>query len=458
MAARSESPASKQILEEVGLANLPQEWGLVRIEELLSDDRGISVGVMYPGDHDLFGVPLIKSGDLGGNLISSQPEFRITRDKHNEYKRTALEGGELLLSLVGDVGRCAIVPTRMAGWNVARAIAVLRLANPADARFLRTCLLSAPIQHLMHAWSTTTVQATLNLKEIRQIPLPWPHADERNKIAGIIGALDDKIEINRKMNETLDAMARALFKSWFVDFAPVRAKVESSDTGLPSEVSALFPDSLEESELGLIPRGWTTSTIKSLAHNIQYGLTTSAQALDVGPKFLRITDIQAGHVDWSRVPYCRASDAEYERYRLKAHDIVVARTGASTGENVYLPVVPNAVFASYLVRFQFELSHVARFVGAFMRTSAYFEYVQNSIGGSAQPNASAQVLAGVELVLPPPDLLRKYAEIVAQMDQRLWHNSAQSITLVNLRDTLLPKLISGEIRLPVHEPAAGEIG
>ena len=109
MAAKSASPAALQILEEAGVIDLPKEWDIVRLESLLCDDRGISVGVMYPGDHDPAGIPLIKAGDLAGSRINPKPEFRITTDKHREYRRTELAGGELLISLVGDVGRCALL-------------------------------------------------------------------------------------------------------------------------------------------------------------------------------------------------------------------------------------------------------------------------------------------------------------------------------------------------------------
>jgi len=274
-----------------------------------------------------------------------------------------------------------------------------------------------------------------------------PPLREQHAIAHILGTLDDKIELNRRMNETLEAMARALFKSWFVDFDPVRAKAAGRDTGLPKHIADLFPDSFEESELGEIPKGWRISTIRELASNIQYGLTQSATVEEIGPNFLRITDIQGGKVDWGTVPFCKVTPEEYERYRLHPGDVLVARTGASTGENIYLPYAPDAVFASYLVRFQFSDLGIARLAGAFMRTQAYFEYVGGCIGGSAQPNASAQALAGAQLVVPSREIARKFADMVRPLDLRIVENRDSSRITTALRDALLPKLISGELRV-----------
>ena len=251
--------AERQILKDIGMANLPNDWDVVTLERLLINDRGISVGVMYPGEHAPGGIPLIRAGDLKGDQINSKPELRISLSKHQEYKRTELEGGELLISLVGDVGRCAVVPTYMAGWNAARAIAVLRFKAPSDVAFVRLCLMSQPLQHLMFTWATTTVQATLNLREIRQIPVPWPSNKERQAIASILSSLDDKIELNRRMKETLEVMARTIFKDWFVDFGPTRAKQEGRTAYLPEHLWSLFPEAIDE-ETGL-PMGWEEVTI-----------------------------------------------------------------------------------------------------------------------------------------------------------------------------------------------------
>ena len=417
-----------------------------------TSDRQISYGVVQPGFPVTDGVPIVRVNNLVNGRIITHDAMRIAPEIDYTHRRTKLRGGEIVISLVGTTGSVAIVPDELTGWNVARAIAVIRPDEKIGASWLKLCLESSQTREYLDARANTTVQKTLNLKDVKLLPIPLPPPHWRQEILSLISPIENAINNLVDENRSLESVAQTIFKSWFVDFDPVRAKAEGREPeGIDADTAALFPDGFQDSELGEIPYGWSVSTIKELACNIQYGFTTSAKAEVIGPKFLRITDIQGGQVNWSKVPYCIASEAEYDRYRLRPHDIVVARTGASTGENIYLPVVPDAVFASYLVRFQFDHPAVARLVGAFMRTTAYCDFVQNSIGGSAQPNASAQVLAGAKLVLPTPVLLRQFAEIVEQLDEKLWHNVAQSITLADVRDTLLPRLISGKLRVPKAE-------
>jgi type I restriction enzyme S subunit len=319
--------------------------------------------------------------------------------------------------------------------------------DKADPLFFYYVFHTPEQQEYMRQRAIQTGVPHTNLGILRDTPVPVPPPDQQRAIAHILGTLDDKIELNRRMNETLEAIARALFKSWFVDFDPVRAKAEGRNPGLPKHIADLFPDSFEDSELGEIPKGWDVDEIKARASRIQYGLTQSASETPIGPRFLRITDIQGGRIDWRRVPYCAVSEEEDKKYRVIPGDILVARTGASTGENVYITQAPDAVFASYLVRFQFAHSSMARIVGEYMRTNSYFEHVAGAIGGSAQPNASAQVLAGATLVFPPLSIAEQFANLVEPMDQLRAENETQSAILATIREALLPKLISGEIRV-----------
>jgi type I restriction enzyme S subunit len=321
---------------------------------------------------------------------------------------------------------------------------IVRGNHRADTRFLSYVLSQTDIS----GYLTGSTMPKLTQGNLNRLPIISPPLAEQKAIAAVLGALDDKIELNRRMNGTLEAMARALFQSWFVDFDPVRAKLDGrKPVGLDEATAALFPASFQDSKLGPIPHGWAADTIKNRASNIQYGFTQSATKEPVGPHFLRITDISGGRIDWSSVPFCQATDEEREKYRIVDGDIFIARTGASTGDNIYAVEPPPAVFASYLIRIQFSSRGLGRLVGEFTRTADYASYVAGTIGGSAQPNASAQTLAGASLVFPTEEIADAFYRTVRPFDLMRAANDRESRTLANLRDTLLPKLLSGEIRV-----------
>jgi type I restriction enzyme S subunit len=290
---------------------------------------------------------------------------------------------------------------------------------------------------------------SLKCADVPNFTLTIPPLSEQEEIVAVLGSLDDKIEQNRRTGRKLEELARAVFKAWFVDFEPVKAKAAGATAfpGMPAKTFAILPTRLVESELGPVPEGWEVAAIKDRASAIQYGLTTSATDEAIGPRFLRITDIRGGSVNWGTVPYCMATAMDVQKYRLVDGDIVVARTGASTGENMYVIEPPNCVFASYLVRFQFADRCVARLVGAFMRTEIYQSFVTGSIGGSAQPNANAQTLASSPLVFPPINISAAFYDLVHPLDLKRAADARESAKLATLRDYLLPRLLSGRVRV-----------
>jgi len=165
-----------------------------------------------------------------------------------------------------------------------------------------------------------------------------------------------------------------------------------------------------------LPAGWVWSTVQQIAENIQYGYTQSATSDPVGPKFLRITDIQDGQVDWNTVPFCACSDDEHERYRLQTNDIVFARTGATTGKSYLIKSCPDAIFASYLIRLRLKPVIDARFLAAFLDSPAYWSQIMIVRKGSAQPGVNASILATLKLPLPP---LAEQGRIVEAIEQQL---------------------------------------
>ena len=277
---------------EAAGGNVPEHWEFKTIDELLEHPKAISVGVMYPGSDTDGGVPLIKVSDVKNGAIASRPSFCISNKVDEEYKRTRLNGSELLLTLVGNPGDCVIVTDEMCGWNVARALAVIRLKDTQLRFWIRYVLASKPAQHLIEARLNTTVQKTLNLKDVREIGIPIPPREERDSITKIIDSIEKKTLLNTQINQTLESIAQAIFKSWFIDFDPVRAKIAAKQEGKDAELAAmcaisgkseaeveqmakedfaelqatatLFPDELVESELGEVPKGWDKYSLSKM--------------------------------------------------------------------------------------------------------------------------------------------------------------------------------------------------
>ena len=217
---------------------MPENWKTYKLKDIVDQDRGISYGIVQPGKHDPNGVPILKINNLTGNSFNVNDLHFVSKNVEEKYKKTRLRGGELLVSLVGSLGEVFTVPKEMIGYNVVRALAVIPVLKEFSPNWVMYYLRAPFAQNILQQVATTSVQATINLKELREINIPFPEKNERESIASILSALDDKIELNLQMNKTLEEMAMALYKHWFVDFGP-------------------FQDGeFVDSELGEIPKGW----------------------------------------------------------------------------------------------------------------------------------------------------------------------------------------------------------
>ena len=297
------------------------------------------------------------------------------------------------------------------------------------------------------AYSDKAAVPGVNRNHLHQAEVRVPSdVGEQRAMAHILGKLDDKIELNRRMSETLVAMARALFKSWFLDFDPVRAKAEGRDPGLPRPLADLFPNRLVNSELGEIPEGWEVMRLSDLC-STQYGFTASAIDRPVGPKFLRVTDINKRNwIDWGEVPYCEIDLDKRQSYGLQLGDLVVARM-ADPGKSAIIEERIDAVFASYLVRLKTNsLSH-SYYLYGFLKSDLYAEYAEGTKSGSVQSNMNAKVIVAASIVVPPDAVLQQFLWALLPLRGRLVEGVRESRILAALRDTLLPRLISGALRV-----------
>lgn len=184
---------------------------------------------------------------------------------HNKFKRSTLNGGEILLTLVGaNFGKASIAPDSYAGFNCSRAVGVIPVTD--DAEYICIALQSDLVRYYLDTWVNTTAQPTFNLSDVANLPIAWPPKSIRDLISSQVGTISRKLDLNTQTNQTLEQMAQATFKSWFVDFDPVKAKMNGEQPeGMDAATASLFPEKLVESELGLIPEGWDAGTLSDIA-------------------------------------------------------------------------------------------------------------------------------------------------------------------------------------------------
>nr|WP_269671051.1 restriction endonuclease subunit S [Bacillus sp. PLB03] len=205
----------------------------------------------------------------------------------------------------------------------------------------------------------------------------------------------------------------------------------------------------EEGQLYTVPENWIWTNLGSCLENIQYGYTETASSEEIGPKFLRITDIQNDKVDWNSVPYCKINEKDLEKYLLKDDDIVVARTGATTGKSYLINEPVIAVFASYLIRLRKSKAIYPKYLWNYMKSPMYWKQIMVVKKGSAQPGANAQILGNLSLPLPPLNEQKRIAEKIECLLEKIEEAKAlieeAKETFENRRVAILDKAFRGEL-------------
>lgn len=308
------------------------------------------------------------------------------------------------------------------------------------------------------AHSDKTSVPGLNRNHLHTMKVRFPTEEsEQRRIAAILSSFDDKIELNRRMNATLEATARALFKSWFVDFDPVRAKMEGRQPeGMDAETAALFPDRLVESPLGEIPEGWRVEPLKEhikAVKGLSYkgsGLTDSANGV---PMHNLNSVYEGGGYKYEGIKYY---SGEYqERHIAKAGDVIVTNT--EQGHDLlligYAALIPNrypmGLFSHHLYRVTSQVgSHITpRFIYCLFRTDFFHDVIGGYTNGTTVNMLPSDGLERPQFVVPPPEIVGRFDEVVVSMICQIEQNIEQTEQLAAARDALLPKLVSGQVRV-----------
>jgi len=306
----------------------------------------------------------------------------------------------------------------------------------------------------------------LNISDLSRIPIRLPSLDEQRAIAHILGTLDDKIELNRRMNRTLEEMARAIFQSWCVDFDPGRAKASGQQPpGLKPEIAALFPDSFEDSEVGEIPRGWTVTSLADQI-TVNKGLSYKGQHLCQPGEGLPIHNLNSVYEGGGyKYEGLKWYNGEYRpAHLLKPGDVIVTNTEQGFDYLLigYAAIVPErygpqGLFSHHIFRIQKKATSYlpAWFTYLLLRTQHFHNVVAGPTNGTTVNMLPLDGLQKPKFVLPPREIVGRFGHLFIPTQQRLEGIYDYNVFLAEVRDALLPRLISGELVVTEAERIAG---
>ena len=396
------------------------------------------------------GIPLLEVKHLPaeGKYPILQTSKYVSQEVYNTWFRAHLEAGDLLFSTVGTTGRVSITPndTKVA---IAQNVLGLRFNSSLfDPSFAFYYLKSKLFQHEIESRLITTVQASIKRSDMVGIPIQLPEIPVQKSIVSVLGALDDKIENNRQMNKTLEEMARAIFKSWFFDFDPVHAKAAGiTPAHMDAETAALFPSSFGNDGL---PVGWVNNELRNVCSLLGGYAFKSKEFVNEGMPVVKIKNI-TGNGDVS-LEDCQCIESKSivgkDKFKLKDGDLLIAMTGATVGKT---GIVTDGKMTPYLNqrvgKFFPNLSFHKWAIWAYLQFQKNVDSVVATGTGSAQTNISAAGILSVKWNEATHEIYKVFDEIVAPYFDLWISNIHQNQTLAELRDTLLPKLMSGEIRV-----------
>ncbi|MFA7418396.1 MAG: restriction endonuclease subunit S [Melioribacteraceae bacterium] len=387
------------------------EWKEYKFSELLVDEA-ISYGIVQPGIHTLLNsIPIIRVNNIKNGHIHTDDILKVSSEIEDKYKRTRLIGGELLITVVGSIGECAIVPENLRGWNVARAVSVARIKEEFDVRFVKYSFATEDLVFQMYGQTNDTVQPTLNLSSLKEIKFQLPPLAEQKAIAGVLSSLDDKIDLLHRQNKTLEAMAETLFRQWFVEEAD-----ESWETR-------------PLGELVTVKRGGSPRPIQNYLS-------------DSGLHWLKISDAtkESSPFIFNIKEYIKEEGLNKTTF-LKKGTLVLSNSAT--------PGIPKILQIDTCIHdgwLHFPKSHFSNEFLYLLFKKIRPELIQQG-NGSIFTNLKTDILKEYRIPVADDNSLKFFDDQVNPIFEKLLHNTTQIRTLEKLRDTLLPKLMNGEVRV-----------
>ncbi len=411
-------------------------------------------------DYVQLGVPVIRGSNLSLGTVRFQDEqfVYVSKETAKRLERSLCQPKDIIFTKKGTLGQVGIIPREARYSHYLISSNQMKLSvdeHIADPLYVYYFVVSPASREKIIRDSEVTGVPKTNLAYLRKFPIALPPLSEQHAIAHILGSLDDKIELNRQMNETLEGIARALFKSWFVDFDPVRAKMEGRELyGMDVETAALFPDGFEDSTLGAIPRGWRVATVGD-ATRVVGGSTPSTK--------------ESAYWDEGTIHWATPKDlSSLSNAVLIGTERCITESGLQQISSGLLPkgtvllssrapigylaitAIPVAINQGFIALIcEKELSN--HYILQWLRFN--MDVIKGRANGTTFLEISKANFRPLPLIVPSNPILKIFNQQASNVYEMLVSNLEQNQTLTALRDTLLPKLLSGAIRVNDAERA-----
>ena len=427
------------------------DWVEYRTGDLI--DQGVlAIGDGYRAKNSELaatGIPFARAGNIESGFHFEDADHFPETDLSKVGEKISCPG-DVVFTSKGTVGRFAFVRDNTPRFVYSPQLCYWRSLddNVIDARFLFYWMQSREFRLQADGVKGQTDMADyVSLGDQRRMRLTLPNIDEQRAIARILGALDDKIELNRRMNQTLEEMARAIFKSWFVDFDPVVSKAEGRQPyGMNAETAMLFPSAFQDSELGSIPKGWQVGRISDLLQQSRMGLDPSEFPDEVFSHY-SIPAFDNGGVPLQEF----GASIKSNKYLIPASVVLLSKLNPET-PRVWWPASGNQLRPICSTEFIVAMpvnGVPAEFLYSLFKSSdfsAEFATLVTGTSGSHQ-RVKPEDFMRMRVVVPSTKVITAYQRVTAPLFRRARFARSESVTLAAIRDALLPKLLSGEMRV-----------
>lgn len=444
---------------------MADEWRTVPLSDLYEFSSGLS----KPRSEFGFGQGFLTFKDVLDNFFVPDQLSALVNSTEKEQANCSIQRGDVFLTRTSetepDLGMSSVAlrDYPKATFNGFTKRLRPRFADAVVPEYAAYYFRGPDFRQAITSMSSLSTRASLNNEMLSRLSIVLPSMNEQKAIGRVLKALDDKIGHNRRMNATLESLARAVFRSWFVDFDPVVAKASGrKPIGMSADTVALFPDSFEDSPLGPIPKGWHIKTLTEVTSKIGSGATpTGGKSVYVaeGVALIRSQNVYDNEFEWSGLARIDdAAAAKLQGVTVQGGDVLINITGDSILRTCVVDpdVLPARVNQHVsIVRAREGIPH--RFLHLNLVRQEMKDHLIGHDAGGTRPAITKAHLETAPLVVPPPELLRAFQRIADPLFSRVEKGRTQSRTLTSLRDALLPRLLSGELRLKDADAAANNL-